>query len=191
MENSSYYIGYIFNENNNINSLKTIQNILSSSKFDLQNYEKNDELHSPLIYLGNMNDKLANQFINYLNNLFMAVIQKNKILKCNYTNLDVVKVNDKCGLIINYENEILRKKIIPFLKKFGTDHILDTNYQDPLLLYIPLINFTCNNYDETKKLILENVYSPINNNFLINSINIYKKNDHNELTLISSYPLSE
>ena len=76
MDNNSYYIGYIFNDNNNLNSLKTIQNILSNPKFELDNFESIDELHSPLIYLGNMEDSLAHEFINYLNNLFMAIIQK-------------------------------------------------------------------------------------------------------------------
>ena len=54
MDSNSYYIGYIFNENNNINSLETIQNILSDSKFELENFKSVEQIHSPLIYLGNL-----------------------------------------------------------------------------------------------------------------------------------------
>ena len=190
MDNNSYYIGYIFNENNNTNSLKTIQNILSDSKFQLENFESVDQIHSPLIYLGNLNNELIHDFVNYLNNLLMTVINKNNELKCNYTDLDVIKINQSCGLILNYENDLLKNKIIPFLKKYGIDPILNTNYLDPVLLYIPLVNFTCNNFNETKELILNNVYAPKNKEFVIDSINIYQKNNHNELKLVSSYPFS-
>ena len=190
MNNNSYYIGYMFNDNNNTKSLKKIQNILSNPKFQLDNFENIDQLHSPLIYLGNMEDTIAHEFINYLNNLFMAVIQKNNQLKCDFTNLDIVKIDENCGLILNYENELLKNKIVPFLKKFGIDPILNTNYLDPVILYVPLVNFTCNNYEETKQLILDSVYSPKNAEFIIDSLNIYKKNNHNELTLVSSYPFS-
>jgi len=186
LNKDSYYIGYILKDN--VNSLNTIQNILDSPKFELDNIKKIEKLHTPLIYLGNMNESLAEQFINYLNNLFMSIIQENDNLKSFYTKLDVIKINKTCAVIMNYENELLKNKIVPFLKKFGTDHIIDSNYLDPILLYIPLVNFTCNNFEETKESILNSIYTPNNNEFLIKSIDIYKKNEYNDLTLISSYP---
>jgi hypothetical protein len=73
---SSYYLGYVF-KNNTINSLNTIQNILNNDneKFEIFNVKMNEQLHCPLIYLGDITDSLVNNFTNYLNNLLMVVIQ--------------------------------------------------------------------------------------------------------------------
>lgn len=188
---SSYYLGYVF-KNDTINSLNTIQNILNNDneKFGIFNVKMSEQLHCPLIYLGNLTDSLVNNFSNYLNNLLMVIIEENNDLNCYLTNIDVISLNEKNGVIINYKNDLLTQKIIPFLKKFGTDNIIETNYLDEVSLYIPLIDFDTHNFELSKNNILTNIYNPTNKLFNIQSIDIYKKNDNDELTLISSYPFS-
>lgn len=188
---SSYYIGYVF-KNNTINSLNTIQNILNNDndKFEIFNVKMSEKLHCPLIYLGDITDTLANHFISYLNNLLMVIIEENNDLNCELTNFEVISLNNQNGVIINYKNDLLTQKIIPFLKKFGTDHIIETNYLDQNSLFIPLIEFDTHNLQSSKNNILSNIYSPNNKLFTIQSIDIYKKNENNELNIISSYPFS-
>lgn len=187
MEKESYYIGYIF-KNNQINNLKNIQNILNNKKYNLKNIINSNKFHTPFIYLGDFNEFIANDFINYLNNLFMVIIQENNNLKCNFTKLDVVNIDNTNGVIMNYNNDILKNKIIPFIKKYGTDNIIDTNYKDNILLYIPIIKFDTNNFENNKNKLLNSIYIPNNNEFIIKSIDIYKKNKNNDIILISSYP---
>jgi hypothetical protein len=188
---TSYYLGYVF-KNNTINALNSIQKILNNEneKFEIFNVKMYEKTHCPLIYLGNINDSLVNHFTNYLNNLLLVIVKENKDLNCELTNIDVIHLNNQNGVIINYKNDLLSHKIIPFLKKFGTDHIIETNYLDQTPLYIPLIDFNTNNFEVSKNIILSNIYSPTNKLFDIHSIDIYKKNENNEITIVSSFPFS-
>jgi len=186
---NTYYIGYIFKDES-INSLKTIQSLLQNPSYNLHNINVNKKLYTNFIKLGKITDKLATEFINYLNTIFLAIHQENKVLNCEFTSFELLEKDGNCVFEINYKNNILENKIVPFIKKFGTDHIIETYYKDPVHLNIELMTFNTDNFSQTKSDILNKIYLPRNREFPMKSIDIYKISENDELTLITSYPFN-
>ena len=179
-ETNSYFIGYIFKDE--MKPLSAMQHKISQDV----NVAKVLPLHSPFIYLGKLKEELANQFLQYLNPLFLAIVENNGPLHSTLKSFKFIKMNHKYYFVICYENKHLENHIIPFLKKYGTDHIIETHYLDKNHLYIPLTMSNDMNED-----IKDIVHIPYNPNFEIDSIDVYKINKYNEISVVTTYPLEK
>lgn len=116
-----FFIGNIFNNNNQIKLLKNIQRKLIK-KYKLKNYHWNNKFCSNLIYLGYLDQNTAYKYMdNIIVNLLKAVTDKFNNLECKYTGykLEYDKSFYKISLKINDDNNYLENIIVPYLYQNG------------------------------------------------------------------------
>jgi len=178
MENNNndkhhFFIGNIFNNYSQIRILKKIQKKLKK-KYYLKNYHINNKFFGNLIYLGYLEEKIANIYMeNIFNHLLTCVSNKFNKLLCNYTEykIDFDKSYYKISLKFTDENNYLNKIIIPYLYEKGIAPIYDKKkyiYQPTIdLIYYKNSNIL---KDKSSKI---NIQVPIEN-FEINSLSLIK-----------------
>jgi len=116
-----YFIGNIFNDDNQIKKLKNIQKKLIK-KYKLKNYHWNNRFCSNLIYLGYLDEYTAYKYMdNIIVNLLEALTERFSVLECQYTGykLEYDKSYYKISLKINDVNDYLHNIIVPYLHQNG------------------------------------------------------------------------
>ena len=116
-----FFIGNIFNNDDQVRLLRNIQNKLKK-KYRLKNFHYNNNFYSNLIYLGYMNNETATMYMdNIMSHLLNALSQRFEPLTCNYTGykLESDKSLYKISLKFTDENNYLEKIIIPYLHYNG------------------------------------------------------------------------
>jgi hypothetical protein len=112
-----FFIGNIFNNENQLRLLKNIQKKLIK-KYKLKNYHWNSKYCSNLIYLGYLDQNTAAKYMdNIIVNLLKAVSEKFNNLECEYTGykIEYDKSFYKISLKINDINNYLENIIVPYL----------------------------------------------------------------------------
>ena len=178
MENNNndkhhFFIGNVFNNISQIKILKKIQKKLKK-KYSLKNYHFNNKFFGNLIYLGYLEEKIANIYMeNIFNHLLTCISNKFNKLLCKYIEykIDFDKSYYKISLKFTDENDYLNNIIVPYLYKNGIVPIYDKkkNIHQPT---IDLIYYKNSN-------ILKNKSSKINTqvpieNFEIDSFSLIK-----------------
>lgn len=124
-ENNHFFIGNIFNDINQIKTLKLIQKKLRK-KYGLKNYHFNNKFYGNLIYIGYLSNETAKLYMNNIFNSLLTAISKNiNILECNYNAFKITydKSYYKISLDFTDINNKLQNIIIPYLFKYGIQPI--------------------------------------------------------------------
>jgi len=196
-----YFIGFIIKDSETSRGLKVLQNILDQPKFKLKNVLVYNSLVSSFIYLGYLTEETATEFIKFLNPLLLAISNSISPINCIYSSVVSVFDDHKQTININYDAEILTKKIIPYLRKYGVDPILGEHMCN-IKPTIPLVSVKLSSANiNNARNGVRNVYPPRKKNFMISTIDLYRGepvevggqiigNDNNmAVELITSYPL--
>lgn len=112
-----FFIGNIFNNDNQVRLLKKIQKKLIK-KYKLKNYHWNNKFSSNLIYIGFLDEKTAYKYMdNIIVNLLKAITEKINPLQCEYLEykIDYDKSYYKISLKIDDNHNYLQNIIIPYL----------------------------------------------------------------------------
>ena len=116
-EKNHFFIGNIFNDENQIRLLRNIQRKLKK-KYGLKNYHWNNVLFSDMIYLGYFTTEVAQIYMDeIISHLLKAISERFSTLKCSYTGfkLDYDKSYYNISLKFTDTNNYLESIIIPYL----------------------------------------------------------------------------
>ena len=116
-EKNHFFIGNIFNDENQIRLLRNIQKKLKK-KYGLKNYHWNNVLFSDMIYLGYFTTEVAQIYMDeIISHLLKAIAERFSYLNCSYTGfkLDYDKSYYRISLKFTDTNNYLESIIIPYL----------------------------------------------------------------------------
>lgn len=116
-EKNHFFIGNIFNDENQIRLLRNIQKKLKK-KYGLKNYHWNNVLFSDMIYLGYFTTEVAQIYMDeIISHLLKAISERFSNLNCLYSGfkLDYDKSYYRISLKFTDTNNYLESIIIPYL----------------------------------------------------------------------------
>ena len=189
-----YFIGTIINSQDTINQLCVLQNVLKNKKFGIDHFFPYDKFYSGFIYLGYIENNVAQIITNYLNPLFLAITEEIGQIECEYTGFEYYHKNNIEAINILYDCKMIRDIIVPYLINCGinnfTDNKIDSNIVNKL--FIPLISIDKIKNNNTNILDdnIKQLYLPRNKKFFIETIDVLSGIPIlNNVRIVSSYPL--
>lgn len=114
-EKHHYFIGNIFDDENQIRVLRKVSKKLKQ-KYNLKDIHWNNKYFTNMIYLGYLDNKVINLYMEKINPLLESISKKISSISCNYNGykLEFDKSYYKISLKINDENNVL-EKIVTYL----------------------------------------------------------------------------
>ena len=110
-----YFIGNIFDDENQIRVLRKVSKKLKQ-KYNLKDIHWNNKYFTNMIYLGYLDNKVINLYMEKINPLLESISKKISSISCNYNGykLEFDKSYYKISLKINDESNVL-EKIVTYL----------------------------------------------------------------------------
>jgi hypothetical protein len=118
-EKNHYFIGNIFDDENQIRALRKITKKLKQ-RYNLKKTHWNNKYFTNMIYLGYLDSETANMYMeDIINNMLLVISERFTELTCNYTGfkLEYDKSYYKISLNFTDKDNYLENIIMPYLYK--------------------------------------------------------------------------